>query len=191
MIASLEGIVSLVHADHVVISVGGVGFRVSVPTNTITSAVGEVLFLHTLMLVREDAITLYGFRSEAEREAFERLISVSGVGPRIALSVLGAISLDRLYSAVASGSVEAFTRIPGVGKKTAEKILFELKDKLKGADGLIPAISTGGDVNRDVLEALLSFGYSASEAQAALRSIPADTPDDFEERMRRALQHFI
>jgi Holliday junction DNA helicase RuvA len=191
MIASLEGIVGLVHADHVVIIVGGVGFRVSVPTNTITSAVGDLLFLHTLMLVREDAITLYGFRSEAEREAFERLISVSGVGPRIALSVLGAISLDRLYSAVASGSVEAFTRIPGVGKKTAEKILFELKDKLKGADGLIPAAGTGGDVNRDVLEALLSFGYSASEAQAALRAIPADTPDDFEERMRRALQHFI
>lgn len=190
MIASLQGKLADVHADHVVIVVGGVGFRVSVPVNSIASTVGEEVHLHTIMLVREDSITLYGFNTTADREIFERLISVSGVGPKMALSILGVMSIDRLRSAIAGGQPEAFTRVPGVGKKTAEKIVFELKDKLKGADGLIAAASYS-DVNKDVMDALISFGYSVAEAQAALQSLPPDLPNDFEERMRRALQYFV
>jgi Holliday junction DNA helicase RuvA len=192
MIASLEGTLAAINSDHVVLVVGGVGYKVFVPANTLSASTGDPLFLHTLMIVREDAITLYGFATTAEREAFERLISVSGVGPKIALGILGSMSLERLFYAVGSGQVDAFSRVPGVGKKTAEKIIFELKDKLKGADGLIPAASGGSsDINKDVFEALLGFGYSASEAQAALKSIPADALDVFEERIRLALQYFV
>lgn len=190
MIASLQGKLADLHADHVVIVVGGVGFRVSVPINSVTAMVGEEIYLHTIMLVREDSITLYGFNTPADRELFERLISVSGVGPKLALSILGVMPVERLHSAVAGGQPEAFTRVPGVGKKTAEKIIFELKDKLRGVDGLIVA-SAYTDVNKDVIDALTSFGYSIAEAQAAIQSLPPDMPNDFEERMRRALQYFV
>jgi len=189
MIASLQGQVGAVAFDHLVVVVGGVGFKVFAPFKSVSAAVGDDVFLHTLMIVREDAITLYGFSTVAERETFERLISVSGVGPKLALAILGALPLDRLRTAVASGQAETLTRVPGIGKKTAEKIIFELKDKLKGADGLIPAASYS-DVNKDVLDALTTFGYSVSEAQAALAALPPDTPNDFEERMRRALAYF-
>lgn len=190
MIASLQGTLADTHADHVVVLVGGVGFKVFVPFNSVTGTVGDEVYLHTIMLVREDSITLYGFPSPAEREVFERLITVNGVGPKLALAILGTMTIDRLRSAIGSGQFELLTRVPGVGKKTAEKIVFELKNKLKGADGLIAA-STLSDVNKDVLDALISFGYSVVEAQSALQSLPPDTPDDFEERMRRALQYFV
>jgi len=189
MIASVEGRVAASYADHLVVVVGGVGFKIFVPRNTIVME-GENVHLHTEMIVREDMIALYGFASLAERDTFNRLISVSGVGPKLALSVLGTMSIDSLRNAVSTGQPELLTRVPGVGKKMAEKIVFELKDKLKGADGLI---SSGAvtDVNRDVLDALTGFGYSIAEAQAALEALPPDTPNNFEERMRRALQYFV
>ncbi|MDL1899532.1 Holliday junction branch migration protein RuvA [Anaerolineae bacterium CFX9] len=192
MIASLSGQVTHIGFDHLVVVVGGVGFKVYVPFNTVPAALGDSISLFTLLIVREDALTLYGFGTTHEREIFERLISVNGVGPRIALAILGTMSIERLTTAVASGQHEALTRVPGIGKKTAEKIVFELRDKLTGADGLIPAASGGlSDINKDVMDALTSFGYSVSEAQAAIKSIPLDTPDDFEERLRRALQYFV
>ncbi|MCS7069900.1 MAG: Holliday junction branch migration protein RuvA [Anaerolinea sp.] len=190
MIASLRGIVASSSFDHLVVVVGGVGFKVYVPLNAVSVREGDEIFLHTLMIVREDSITLYGFSSPAEREIFERLLSVTGVGPKMALAVLGTLSIERLRTAVASQQIDVLTRVPGIGKKTAEKILFELKDKLKGADGLI-SVAPLSDVNKDVLDALTAFGYSVSEAQAALAAIPPDTPDDFEERMRRALAYFV
>jgi Holliday junction DNA helicase RuvA len=190
MIASLEGTLAAIKADHVVVVVNGVGYKVFAPVNVAGGAVDNRIFLWTYLIVREDALTLYGFNTEAERDMFEKLISVSGVGPRTALAVLSTMSLDRLITAIASGSVDGFARIPGVGKKTAEKIIFELKNRIGGGDGLIPA-SNVSDVTRDVLEALIGLGYSASESQLAIRSIPGDVPDDFEERLRRALQYFI
>jgi Holliday junction DNA helicase RuvA len=190
MIASLEGQLAAHGADHVVLVVGGVGFKVSVPLNSPVGEIGATLFLHTLMIVREDAISLYGFPSVPERELFERLISVSGVGPKLALAILGGMTSDRLRTAVASNQPEAFTRISGIGRKTAEKIIFELKDKLKGADGLIAA-TAGADVNKDVYEALLGFGYTPTDAQAAIRAIPQDAPNTFEDRIRLALQYFM
>jgi holliday junction DNA helicase RuvA len=190
MIASIEGKVASVYADRLVVVVGGVGFKVFVPRGTIIVSEGDNVHLHTEMIVREDAITLYGFSSEPERDLFNRLLTVSGVGPKIGLAVLGTMSIDSLRNAVATGQPELLTRVPGIGKKMAEKIVFELKDKLKGADGLISAGAVS-DVNKDVLDALTGFGYSIAEAQAALESLPPDTPNSFEERMRRALQYFI
>jgi Holliday junction DNA helicase RuvA len=190
MIASLEGTAAAVYPDHVVVVVGGVGYKVFVPRSTIIVSAGESVHLHTEMIVREDAITLFGFGTLAERDTFIRLITVSGVGPKLALAILGTMSIDSLRNAVSSGQPELLTRVPGIGKKVAEKIVFELKDKFKGADGLISA-GAASDVNKDVLDALISFGYSISEATAALEALPPDTPNNFEERMRRALQYFV
>jgi len=190
MIASLEGKVAGTAGDHVVVVVNGVGYKVFTPRGTVTVFEGETVYLHTEMIVREDSITLYGFASLAERDVFNKLIMVSGVGPKLALSVLSTISIDTLRNAVATGQPDLLGRIPGVGKKMSEKIVFELKDKLKGADGIIAA-SSAGSVDKDVMEALIGFGYSIAEAQAALQAIPPETPKDFDERMRRALQYFI
>lgn len=190
MIASLEGIVATAAPDHLIVVVGGIGFKVFVPRNTMSAREGDTIHLETLMIVREDAITLYGFATLPERELFERLLTVSGIGPKIGLAILATMSIEGLRNAVASGQPELLTRVPGIGKKMAEKIVFELKDKLKGADGIISATAVS-DVNKDVLEALVGFGYSIAEAQAALESLPPDTPDTFEERMRRALQYFV
>jgi Holliday junction DNA helicase RuvA len=189
MIASIEGVVAASYADHAVVVVNGIGYKIFVPRSTIVSD-GEKVYLHTEMIVREDLIALYGFASLPERDTFVRLITVSGVGPKLALAILGTMSVDSLRNAVGSGQPELLTRVPGVGKKMAEKIVFELKDKLKGADGLISA-SGVTDINRDVLDALIAFGYSIAEAQAALEALPPDTPNNFEERMRRALQYFV
>jgi Holliday junction DNA helicase RuvA len=189
MISLLQGKVAIQKPDHVVVMVGGVGFKVAVPVN-VAASVGEDITLHTVMIVREDLIALYGFPTPEEREVFERLITVSGVGPRIGVAVIGTLGLDRLRTAIGAGQVEVLTRVPGLGRKTSEKIILELRDKLKSADGLIPA-GPLSDVSRDVLDALAGLGYSAAEAQSALNSIPADAGDSFEDRLRVALQYFM
>jgi Holliday junction DNA helicase RuvA len=189
MIALLQGIVFSQKPDHLVVLVAGVGYKVSVPVN-VSAAEGTSVVLHTVMIVREDLIALYGFAEADERAVFERLLSVSGIGPRIAVAIIGTLGIDRLRTAVASGQVDVLSRVPGVGRKTAEKIILELKDKLKGADGLIPAASLS-DVNRDLLDALSGLGYSSAEAVSALNSIPTGTPDTFEDKLRMALQYFM
>jgi Holliday junction DNA helicase RuvA len=192
MIASVHGEIAATAADHVVIVVGGVGYKVYVPIATVTASVGETVTLHTSMIVREDLIALYGFSSTQERDLFDRLISVSGVGPRLAMSILGGVSLERIYTAISSGQPEAFGRIPGVGKKTAEKIIFELRDKLKMPAGVLPAgAGSAASIDRDVIEALVNLGYSASESSTAVRAIPSDAPLDFSERLRIALGFLI
>lgn len=189
MIALLQGLVVSQKTDHLVVLVSGVGFKVYVPISTY-AAEDEPITLHTLLIVREDLLALYGFSTTDEREVFERLIAVSGVGPRTAIAVIGTLGIDRLRTAVASGQVDVLSRVPGVGRKTGEKIILELKDKLKGADGLIAAAPLT-ESNRDLLEALSGLGYTPAEAQSALNSIPAGTPDDFAERFRLALQYFM
>jgi holliday junction DNA helicase RuvA len=190
MIASLEGVIGALTPDQVVVVVHGVGYRVNIPRGAISGRDGEPIALHTEMIVREDAITLYGFPSTAERDLFNLLTSVTGVGPKLGLAVVGTMSIDGLRAAVTSGQPELLTRVPGIGKKLAEKIMFELKDKLKGADGLIAAAAYG-DVNKDVMDALIGLGYSIAEAQKAVASIPADVPNTFDERLPRALQYFL
>jgi holliday junction DNA helicase RuvA len=191
MISSLRGTVLSITPDVLVVEVGGIGFKVLVPTSVAEAAegVGRTVSLHTHLAVREDALTLYGFGSEEQRALFELLLGVNGVGPRVALAVISTLSPDVLRRAVAHEQPEVFNRVPGVGKKTAEKIVFHLKDRIGKEFGL-GAITAVSDQDTEVLAALTVLGYSLVEGQAALQSIPKDAPDDVEERVRLALRYF-
>ena len=191
MISSLSGTILALSPDSLIVDVGGVGFKVLVPASVAEAAdgVGRTVSLFTHLAVREDALTLYGFGSEEQRALFELLLGVNGIGPRLALAVLSALSPDVLRRAVAHEQPEVFNRVPGVGKKTAEKIVFHLKDKIGKEIGL-GAITALSDRDTEVIAALTSLGYSLVEAQAALQSIPKDTADDVEERVRLALRYF-
>ena len=144
---------------------------------------------NTILIVREDSTTLYGFATTAEREIFETLLSISGVGPKMALAVLSTLSIDNLRNAVISERAEILARVPGIGKKTAQRVLLELKDKLNLGLDSVP-ISVFEDVNSDVLDALVALGYSIVEAQTAIQALPKDAPEDIETRVRLALQYF-
>jgi holliday junction DNA helicase RuvA len=188
MIASIAGQVAAVNRDHVVIAVNGLGYQVFVPDPLDFYNKSDV-FLHTQMIVREDSLTLYGFRTLEERDIFGVLIKVSGIGPRLAIAILSAITIDSLRHAVQTERAEILTRVPGIGKKTAQKIVFELKDKLVGSLDAMPVIATD-DINTEVMDALVALGYSIVEAQTAIQSLPKDAPESIEERVRLALQQF-
>jgi len=191
MIASLSGTVSYVGTDSIILEIGGVGIKVhiSAPLRDRLRA-GETTFLYTHLIVRQDALTLYGFETSESREYFELLMSVDGIGPKLALAILSVMNPDAIRRAVFNEQAEIFTRVPGVGKKTSQKILLYLQDKIKAAEGLAPmAVMT--DVDTEVLSALTTLGYSVVEAQAALQSIPRDAPSDVETRLRMALQYFM
>ncbi len=190
MIASLSGRVQEVNSDNAVIEVGGVGLLVYVPAHVRADLrSGETVFLHTYLVVREDALTLFGFDTREGRDFFVILLGVNGVGPRLALSVLSTLSPDAIRRAVFHEQDEIFARVPGVGKKTAQKILLHLQDRIPIVAGLEP-VATMSDVDAEVMNALTSLGYSIVEAQAALQSIPRDTPQEIETRLRMALQYF-
>ena len=190
MIATLSGRVLETENDSVIIEVGGVGLRVFVPAPLRDRLrPGESIFLHTHLVVREDALILFGFETKESREYFTLLLGVDGVGPRIALSVLSALNPDLIRRAVFNEQSEVFTRAPGVGKKTTQKIQLYLQDKIKALDGL-EKIATVSDADTEVLSALTALGYSVVEAQSALQSIPRDAPQDVETRLRLALQYF-
>jgi holliday junction DNA helicase RuvA len=188
VIASLQGIVSHLAPGEVVLEVGGVGYAVSVPLPLTERAarIGEPMFLHTRMVVREESLNLYGFESAEERELFDLLLQVNGVGPRLALSVISHASLDRLQTAVARNQPELLSGIPGVGRKTAEKIIFQLRDKVSVT--LMPSPELL-EADRDVLGVLTTLGYSLVEAQSAVQALPADAPKDVEERVKLALRY--
>ena len=190
MIATLRGEISQIEDNALIIEVGGVGMRVFAPAPLRTKLkVGEVAFLFTHLVVREDALTLYGFESQADRELFNILLGVDGVGPKVALSVLSTMTLDAIQRAVFGDEPDVLSRVPGVGKKTAQKIALHLKDKLKPGDGL-SKLAAMSDIDAEVIAALTALGYSVVEAQAALQSIPKDAPDDTGERLRLALGYF-
>ena len=192
MIASLRGtVLHIQQPSFLVLEVGGVGFKVFVPASVFDEldGIGRPAFLHTYLIVREDALNLYGFSTEEQRLLFELLLTVQGVGPRLALSVLSTLSLDVLRLAVAQEQAEVLDRVPGVGRKTAEKIVFALKDKL-GAEAGLGALAPVSDIDTEVIGALTALGYSVVEAQAGLQSIPKGQGKDVEERIRLALQYF-
>jgi Holliday junction DNA helicase RuvA len=190
MIASLEGRIIDKGSDYAVVEVGGVGFQVFVPSPHIDEMrVGDSKFLFTYLVVREDSLTLYGFINAEEREYFGLLIGVSGVGPRLALATLSTLNPDTIRRAILSEQPEIFTRVPGIGKKSAQKISLHLQDRIQAIDGLEP-VAMMDDTDTQVLEALVALGYSVVEAQAALQSVPRDTPDNVETRIRLALQYF-
>jgi Holliday junction DNA helicase RuvA len=187
MIASIRGNVQQTGDSWVVIELGGMGIRVSVPVPLAARArAGQPLALFTHLLVREDALALYGFENPDQLGFFEMLLGITGIGPKVALSLLSHFSTDALRQAVARGAPERLSGIPGVGKKTAEKIVFHLKDKLGAEPGAgVPGWS---ESDTEVLAALTALGYSIVEAQTALQRIPADAPPDAETRLRLALQ---
>lgn len=190
MIATLRGEVSQIEENALIVEFGGVGLRVFVPAPVRTNATaGEILFLFTHLVVREDALTLYGFESQADRDLFNILLGVDGVGPKVALSVLSTLTLDTIQRAIFGDEEELLGKVPGVGKKTAQKMAIHLKDKLKPTDALAK-VAAFADYDSEVLAALTSLGYSVVEAQAAIQAIPKDAPKDVEERLRVALQHF-
>jgi len=189
MIASLQGKVAANRDGYLVLVVNNIGYKIYVPDATLGFTIGDELFLHTYLVVREDSLTLYGFQKDTERAVFETLLSISGVGPKVALAILSTLTTDSLHNAVATERPEILTRVPGIGKKTAQKILFELKDKLKVGLEAAP-VAVFDDVNNDVIDSLVALGYSIVEAQSAIASIPPDAPDNLEERLRLALQYF-
>jgi holliday junction DNA helicase RuvA len=190
MIAIVSGEVASFDKQSVVVMVGGIGLRVNVPRTVFefVHGVGDSVQLFTHLVVREDALSLYGFLTEEDKSIFETLISLSGVGPKTGLAVLSTISLDHLRIAVQREEPEILTRVPGIGKKTAEKIIFELKGKL--AIGVVPGVGVISDADSDVIAALTAMGFSIVEAQTAIQSIPRNAPKTIEERIRLALQYF-
>jgi Holliday junction DNA helicase RuvA len=178
MIAKLRGLLDGVGADFAVIDVGGVGYLVSASTRTLAhlGAIGDEVVLHTEMLVAEDFIRLVGFASAAERDWFRLLISVQGVGARVALAILSALPGDDLHRAIASGDSSMVSRAQGVGPKLAQRIVNELKDKAGGiplgAGGAVPA--PAGSYAQDAVSALLNLGFRPAEASAAVASAEAE-----------------
>ncbi len=190
MIATLRGKIAQIEENALVLEVGGVGLRVFAPAPLRRRLnVGEVILLYTHLVVREDALMLYGFESQSERELFNILLGVDGVGPKVALSVLSTLTLDAVHRAVFADEADVLSRVPGVGKKTAQKMALHLKDKLKPMDTLA-TVAAMTDRDSEVLAALTALGYSVVEAQSAIQSLPKDAPEDTEERLRMALQYF-
>lgn len=189
MIASIEGIVTELLEDSLVINVGGLGFKVFVsPAVLLKNEIHRRIALFTNLIVREDSLTLFGFETIEDRDLFTMILSVSGVGPKTAMAVVSYASIDAIKKAVINGQPELLGRIPGVGKKTAQNIVLHLQGKIKGE---ISHITSGNAaLDNDVISALTSLGYSIVESQAALQMIPKDTPEDLETRIRVALKYF-
>ena len=174
MIGRLQGLLAEKNPPQVLVDCNGVGYEVNVPMSTFYNlpGLGEKVSLLTQFVVREDAQILYGFGTAAEREAFRQLVKISGVGPRTALSVLSGMSVGELSQAITLQEAGRLIKVPGIGKKTAERLLLELKGKL-GADIGLPT-SLASDAQADILQALLALGYSDKEAAVSLKALPAD-----------------
>lgn len=188
MIASIHGTVQRIGKDHLVIGVGGVGLRVFVPRTVLedVGGVGRSISLHTHLMVREQDLSLYGFESEEDLGLFEMLLDVNGVGPKVALAILSTLSPEMLKSAIMQEETVILQRVPGIGKKTAERIMFHLRDKLdfKATTATLPLVS---DVDADVIDFLTGLGFSIVEAQAALQKLPREAKT-VDERVQLALQ---
>jgi Holliday junction DNA helicase RuvA len=175
MIAFLSGRVSAKGTGHALLDVAGVGYRLSMSTSSLASLPmqGERVTVHTHLHVREDEMSLFGFADEAEKEAFELLITVSGVGPKVALATLSALDPDALAQAVTSEDVAVISSVPGIGKKTAQRIILDLADKMGATVGRgAPADAAQGTSLTQAREALLSMGFSAAEISVAMKGAP-------------------
>src|SRR5690606_27673514 len=165
--------------------------EIAVPASVLSdrSRLGEAVDIVTYLVVREDALTLYGFANLEEKATFQLLLGVPGVGPRLALSVINTLAPHVLANAVQQEDADIIARVPGVGKKTAQKIVLELRGKLVAAD--MPAgLAAVSSLDTEVIEVLTAMGFSIVEAQSALQAIPRDAPEDIEERVRLALAYF-
>ncbi len=175
MIARLNGLLIEKSPPHIVVDCAGVGYEVEVPMSTFYNLpdIGAKVNLLTYMVVREDAQLLYGFGTEQEKSTFKQLLKVNGIGAKSALSILSGVSIEDLVHAVNMQEVSMLTRIPGIGKKTAERLLLELKDKF-GIAGFVAATNQPKLASHDILNALLALGYNDREALLAVKQLPAD-----------------
>ncbi|NLA58770.1 MAG: Holliday junction branch migration protein RuvA [Firmicutes bacterium] len=196
MIGRLRGKIHFITDDQLLVDVQGVGYLVNVPTSTaslLTDGKEAVLLISTH--VREDAIVLYGFATDREKELFELLNTVSGVGPKLALSVLSTLSPDNFCQAILEGNLQCLTKVPGIGKRTGERLVVELKDKVARSYtsiGVSPGISSGlSQAVSEAIEALLALGYSASEAEAAVANLQLDGTESTEAIIKRALGFLV
>ena len=190
MIASVSGVVAAVQPSGVVIEVGGIGVSVScTPQTAAVARRGDALALHTSLVVREDSLTLYGFPDSEQRDVFELVQTVSGVGPRTALAVLATLSPDGLRNAIAAEDVASLTRVPGIGTKGAQRLIIELKDRLRAVARQGEAST--GDGQETVRAALVSLGWSARDADRAVAAVSSDVSADADvaQLLRAALQH--
>jgi Holliday junction DNA helicase RuvA len=189
MIASISGNVRKIGKDYLIINVGGVGVRVFVPRTVLedVGGIGRHMSLHTHLIVRETELTLYGFESEEDLSLFEILLGVNGVGPKVGLAILSTLSPELLKSAIMREETAVLQRVPGIGKKTAERIMFQLRDKLDltAETAAMPFVS---DVDSDVIDVLTGLGFSIVEAQAALQNIPREVKE-IDNRVQLALQY--
>ena len=198
MIASLSGILKLKNPTDVLIDVNGIGYAVSIPLSTYEKLgdVGSSIILFTYLNVREDAIQLYGFATEEERRLFKLLISVSGIGPKIAQGILSGINVEELKSHILDGNVNSLMTIPGIGRKTAERLIVELRDKIMKTFPEIESLPTPGTtsvtIRIEALHALLSLGYNQQVAEKAIRLALKESgsvPFSLEELIKHALHH--
>lgn len=190
MIDNIAGKLSRVDKDGVVVMIGSVGLRISVPESLrVRVSPGDHLELFTNLVVREDSLTLYGFPTLEECQFFKLLLSVSGVGPRIALTILSVLTTDVLRRAILAEQADVISRVPGVGRMTSQKIILSLQNKV-GPAGTDELMAPASETDAEVLGALTGLGYSVIEAQTAMQSIPPDAPADVEARLRIALQYF-
>lgn len=197
MIGQLRGILLEKHPNEVLVDVQGVGYQVNIPVSTFSAlpntGIEVKLRIHTH--VREDAIALFGFFTNEEKGLFERLISVSGIGPKLGITVLSGLPVSELVGAIRSGNLAQLTRVPGIGKKTAERLVLELRDKLEGLGGKMPAGSPAAPaqsfsaVEEDVLSALMNLGCAKPAAEAAIKKARASgVAEAFEPLFRKALE---
>ncbi len=180
MIAAVRGEVMVRRPDHVVIDAGGVGYRLAVSSETLKAvpAAGSDAFLHAELIAREDSLALYGFAAEEERDLFRLLISVSGVGPKVAIAALSGGSSRELLRAIAAGDTKRFQAVPGIGKRTAERIIVELREKVAGAlEVEVATAATGGDARSLARDGLVNLGYQPLEAEQLLDGVEGDDPE--------------
>jgi Holliday junction DNA helicase RuvA len=199
VIARLRGSVLEKHPNQVVIDAGGVGYDVMIPVSTYTSLpeTGQSVSLRIHTHVREDAILLYGFATIDEKGLFEKLISVSGIGPKVAITILSGLAVEDLVRAIRGGEIERLVRIPGVGKKTAERLVVELRDKLDAINSTrapataIVAPGALSALDQDIVSALVNLGAQRTQAEAALRKAKAGggDSDNFETLFRKAMDY--
>lgn len=191
MIAHLRGRLLEKRPNQVIVDVQGVGYDVTIPVSTFYQ-LGEPpqeveLFIHTH--VREDALALYGFRTPGEKQVFEKLIAVSGIGPKLAITILSGLEASELVPAIRRNDVVKLTRIPGVGRKTAERMVLELRDRLLETEAEREAAPAGfSPVEEDVLSAMLNLGYQRGVAEKAIRAVRAEDDMPFDAMLKRSLQ---
>jgi Holliday junction DNA helicase RuvA len=191
VIASLYGKLQSLSSEWAIIDVGGIGFQVFMPTSTLSTlgAIGNYVKLYTHLHLREDNIALYGFTSADELRLFETITTVSGIGPKLALAMLSTLSVEQIIMAIATASADVLAMTPGVGKKTASRIILELKETI-GAGWVITPTTQLAQENSDVLAALTALGYSNAEATRAVATLPPSPKLSLEEKIKLALQYF-